>query len=208
MFCINCGAKNEDDVEFCSECGTNLKNGEVKSAPKGNEPDNNILYTLKPTFNFGYKFIAIFFNTLVYALLIGYICSEIIVALALYIPIIGLVCLLAILFVTFIRLLFENLEYSKLEYNFYRTKLEYKDGFLNKQEKTLKYKNVREVTMTQNIIERIFKIGKIRIFTNASSGVAYNNKNKNINGVVVHCIKNVNEEYKKVKELVDNENED
>ena len=44
MFCINCGAKNEDDVEFCSECGTNLKNGEVKSAPKGNEPDNNIYF--------------------------------------------------------------------------------------------------------------------------------------------------------------------
>lgn len=41
--------------------------------------------------------------------------------------------------------------------------------FLNKEIKKIKYKNIREITMNKNILERIFNIGTITIFTNAST---------------------------------------
>ena len=97
-------------------------------------------------------------------------------------------------------------QYNNLEYNFYATKVEYVDGFLNKEEKELKYKHIREVTMTQSILERLCAIGTIRIFTNASSGDYGNNRNNNMNGrngIYIHCVKNVQEQYKKIKEIID-----
>ena len=105
-----------------------------------------------------------------------------------------------------IKLIFEKIQYDNLEYNFYATKAEYIDGFLNKEQKELKYKYIREVTMTQNILERIFHIGTIRIFTNASSGMTYNNKHNKMygkNGLAIHCIENVKEQYQKVKDIID-----
>ena len=79
------------------------------------------------------------------------------------------------------------------------------------KEKELKYKYIREVTMSQNIIERLFGIGKIKVFTNASSGMnngAYGNSMRNRNGIQIHCVENVEEQYKKVKELIDNGSQD
>ena len=112
-----------------------------------------------------------------------------------------------------IKLIFEKLQYDALEYNFYATKVEYKDGFLNKEEKELKYKYIREVTMNKSILERIFNIGTIRIFTNASSGTTYNSKHNKMygkNGLAIHCIKDVKEQYQKIKNIIDEgtENED
>ena len=106
-----------------------------------------------------------------------------------------------------IKMIFEKIQYDHYEYNFYNTKVEYIDGFLNKEEKELKYKYVREVTMNQNIIERLFKLGTIRIFTNASSGYnsAYggNNSMRNRNGIYIHCVTNVKEKYETIKEIID-----
>ena len=42
-----------------------------------------------------------------------------------------------------------------------RTKVEYKDGFLNKETKELKYKSIREIKMVQSVLERIFGIGYV-----------------------------------------------
>ena len=74
------------------------------------------------------------------------------------------------------------------------------------EEKELKYKYIREVTMSQNILERVFNIGTIKIFTNASSGSTYNSKHNKMygkNGLGIHCIENVKEQYAKVKEIID-----
>ena len=70
---------------------------------------------------------------------------------------------------TVIRLIIIDKEYKSSKYVFYKTRVEYKNGFLNKEIKKIKYKNIREITMNKNILERIFNIGTITIFTNAST---------------------------------------
>ena len=205
MFCKNCGAEINDDARFCPKCG-NDKQGEKKVSKKVVE-DNQIKKQIKPEFNWPYKIITTFGTALVYLFIVFfYFFAEIEEDLLFISPIISFIMIgVAVLYVL-IKLLLGKLQYDDLEYNFYATKVEYKDGFLNKEEKELKYKYIREVTMTQNILERIFNIGTIRIFTNASSGNYGYGRNHNMrgkNGIFIHCVKNVKDEYNKVKEIID-----
>ena len=93
------------------------------------------------------------------------------------------------------KILVEKMRHKSLKYNFYRTKIEYIDGFFNKEEKELKYKFIREVTMSRNLLERICGIGTVRIYTNASNGF--------YNGILIHCLTNVEEKYKIIKQVID-----
>lgn len=61
--------------------------------------------------------------------------------------------------------------------------------------------------MHQNILERFCGIGTINIFTNASSGV-YGSSNEHgsmagKNGICIHCVENVQEEYRKIRQIID-----
>lgn len=212
MFCKNCGAEVNEGAAFCPKCGTAV--GGEATTKKQIVEDGEVKYQVKPKFIFGYKLITSIGRGLLYFLIFAMYffaeiedsrnASEVIGMLTGIFFGIMIVCII-------IKLIFENIQYKHYEYNFYNTKLEYIDGFLNKEEKELKYKFIREVTMSQNIIERLFGIGKIKVFTNASSGMgngAYGNGIKNRNGIQIHCVENVVEQYQKVKELIDNGSEE
>ena len=53
------------------------------------------------------------------------------------------------------------------------------------------------------ILERMFKIGTIRIFTNATNGYNENNGARNRNGIYIHCITDVKEKYEQIKAIID-----
>ena len=210
MFCKKCGAEMNDDARFCPTCGYYTQGGATVEKVKENKvEDNEVKYQLKPKFHLGYKFITNFARAILYIVLFGFIILGDIdedvrdIAAVLGNGVGIAVGVLAIYMV--IKLIFEKIQYDHFEYNFYNTKVEYIDGFLNKEEKELKYKHIREVALKQNILERIFGIGTIRIFTNATSGYAYGNHNnmKNMNGIQIHCVANPKEQYEKVKALID-----
>ena len=210
MFCKECGTENTNEATFCEKCGTSLKE-DVKNEVN-NKVDKTVLkHNIKPIYNWGYKIITIGLSSVIFALiLIFYIFEEFtfMIMSGFSIFILGGIALYVGL-----RLLFEKLQYDKLDFNFYSDRMEYKDGFLNITEKELKYKFIRETTMTQNILERLFKIGTIRIFTNASSGMgaAYgkaNNMKMQQNGILIHCVNNVKEEYEAIKKIIDEGTED
>lgn len=105
---------------------------------------------------------------------------------------------------------FRKIQYSKTNYEFLKTKVEYVDGFFNQEEKEVKYKYIREVVMTQNIFERMFGLGCIRLYTSASSAISTANEHSQTgkNGIMIHCVKNVKENYKIIKELIDKSESD
>ena len=86
-------------------------------------------------------------------------------------------------------------QYENYNYDFYRTKVIYRDSFLNVSEKEVKYKYIREVTMRQTFVQRFFNIGNIILFTNAETGYG--------NGIYVHNVENVSDIYKKIKTIID-----
>ena len=210
MFCKNCGAEMNDTAKFCPKCGADIT-GESKKSVEVKE-DSTVKFQLKPKFNWGYKIlcslgVAILWTIIIVFWIFGSIDDvDLLMAVLPVISFIPMIIIGIVIVCVAIKLIFEKIQYDTLEYNFYATKAEYIDGFLNKEQKELKYKYIREVTMTQNILERIFHIGTIRIFTNASSGMAYNNKHNKMygkNGLAIHCIENVKEQYQKVKDIID-----
>ncbi|MBO5141739.1 MAG: PH domain-containing protein [Clostridia bacterium] len=207
MFCKECGNFMNDDAAFCNSCGTpvgqvanNFENMSVDSKKE----DNVVRLTLKPTFVLGYQILRMIGNSLVWLFIIQLWIIDIIAAFSLM-PALAWGIIALVFGIHLIKLFFEKAQYKKIEYRFLKTKVEYVDGFLNKEEKQLKYEHVREVTMSQNVLERMFGIGRIRLYTNASS--AYNTgRNHNQtgkNGIDIHCIVNVKEQHKLVKEILD-----
>lgn len=200
MFCKKCGYQMDEGEKFCPQCGTSIimNNQEQKN-------DNIIKFKLKPEFNIGYKFLSSLWQVIVFLFLINIFVIRLYVLWAIF-PITIVITLIVVLLYITIKMLFESKQYDNLEYNFYNTKVEYIDGFLNKEEKELRYKYIREVTMTQNIFERMFGLGTIRIFTNASSG-GYGGKNHNSmkmkNGIFIHCVEDVRNQYNYIKEIID-----
>ena len=198
MFCKNCGTEMSDTARFCPKCGNDR--GEQEQRREVVE-DNNIRFQLKPEFNMLYQFLSALWSGFVVLFLIAYCITGL--PLLFYFPILPIVFL--VIYIA-IKMVVVNMQYKNLNYNFYTTKVEYIDGFLNKEEKELKYKFVREVTMSRNLLERICGIGTIKIFTNASSGGyggGNHNSMKGRNGIFIHCLADVEEQYRIVKQIID-----
>lgn len=200
MFCRNCGTEIDDTAKFCPKCG------KAVVAEKEVVEDNIVKLQIKPKFNIGYKILknlSPLIIVLIFSLIFLFPLFTIFIIfpqILLAIIVIIVVCVIGIMVI-------DKKQYDNMEYNFYNTKVEYKDGFLNKEEKELKYKSVREVTMTQGILERMFGLGTIRIYTNASSAVYSQGSHTNmqgINGIFIHCVENVEEQYKLIKQIIDN----
>ena len=198
MFCKNCGTEMSDTARFCPKCGNDR--GEQEQRREVVE-DNNIRFQLKPEFNMLYQFLSALWSGIVVLFFIAYFITGL--PLLFYFPILPIGFL--VIYIAG-KMVVGNMQYKNLNYNFYTTKVEYVDGFLNKEEKELKYKFVREVTMSRNILERICGIGTIKIFTNASSG-GYGGRNHNSmkgrNGIFIHCLADVEEQYRIVKQIID-----
>ncbi len=202
MFCRNCGEEISDTAQFCPKCGYSIKNGEPEK--KKAVEDNVVKFKLKPTFSVPYKTISALWDAIVWIFVISVLIINLPV-LWVEFPITGLITFAIVAVYVAGKILLGKKQYENLDFNFYATKVEYVDGFLNKEEKELKYKYVREVTMTQSIIERMFNLGTIKIFTNASSGGNVNNRHNGMagrNGVYIHCVSNVKEQYQTIKQII------
>lgn len=204
MFCKNCGTEMNDTARFCPKCGFD-RSGAIQQKREIVE-DNKIRCQVKPEFNIIYKLLSNLWKAIIYMFFICFLFTNLYKFWSIY-PVTLLWTIGIMLIYVVVKMILENMQYKDLEYNFYATKIEYKDGFLNKEEKELKYKYIREVTMNQNILERICGIGTIRIYTNASSGSygisSSHNSTRGRNGIYIHCVEDVQEQYRTIKQIID-----
>lgn len=206
MFCKSCGAELKEDASFCNVCGTPV--GEVKAVHKTEEDkkeDNVLRLEIKPTFNVGYQLLKTLWNIFFTLLIIDIFFIDVTDAIVIF-PTLGWGIVAVVSIIYLVKLFFDKVQYKNASYKFYKTKVEYIDGFLNKEQKQLKYEHIREVSSTQNIIERMFNLGKIKLYTSASG--IYDNRRRNHsqerkNGIYIHCVKDVDDKLKEVKALLD-----
>lgn len=189
MFCEKCGTKLPDDCKFCTNCGNSIASTDKTTAKVS---DTEIQLNVKPTFSFGYMVLPSLIIYLVIALFIGIGVGAAEPAAG-----IGTALFLFLIFAVIIgiKALINKKQYSNYTYDFYKTKVVYKDSFLNISEKEVKYKYIREVTMRQTFIQRFFNLGNIILFTNAETGLG--------NGIFIVNVKDVQDVYKKVKSIID-----
>ena len=217
MFCRKCGNQLEENAKFCAKCGTAtevsteateaIESTPVQRVVEEKKVDKNVIkYTLKPTYQVGYKLCTnIIWTVLFVVFIIFYMTEDFMLTWEILSKYAGFMFLGGTIYIL-IKMAFEKKQYDNLQYNFYHNKLEYVDGFINKEQKELKYKHIREVTMSQNILERIFNIGTIKVHTSASSGMASSSNHGGMNGrngITVHCITDIRTKYQTIKEIID-----
>ena len=191
MFCEKCGTKLPDEAEFCTNCGTRISDS--KETPK-EEPkkvvDNEIQLQVKPTYKFGYMALP---SLLIYIFLIAMV-LLIFVNVDFFVGI-AITAMFTIILGSIwgIQVAINRKQYKSYTYDFYKTKVIYKDSFLNVSEKEVKYKYIREITMRQTFIQRYFDLGNVILYTNAETGLG--------NGIFIKNISNVQEIYKQIKEI-------
>ena len=193
MFCSNCGKEITEGSQFCGNCGTavnGVKNENTKKVVS-KEQDNNVVLSVKPKFKI----------YVILPALITFIIIEMFLIFAMvmseeteeFLPVVlgmGAFWLLVI----GISTLIQRKQYKCYKYDFYKTKVVYRDSFLNICEKEVKYKFIREVTLMQGFIQRAFNLGTIVLFTNAESGFA--------NGIRIVNIENPKQVYSQIKETI------
>lgn len=191
MFCEKCGVKLPDSAEFCTNCGTNIARGTQKTTGE-KISDTQIQLRVQPTFKFGYIVLP---SLLVYSIFI-LIFSSIMGIISASIGFkVFFVCIFIMAIIIGIKTAINKKQYECYCYDFYKTKVIYKDSFLNLSEKEVKYKYIREVTMRQTFIQRFFNIGNIVLFTNAETGFA--------NGILIMNVENVQDVYRDIKNVID-----
>jgi len=90
--------------------------------------------------------------------------------------------------------IFRAVQYKCTSYEFFERYLEYKDSFLNQEEKTIEYIDIKEIGLAKKILDRIMGFGTITIRTNA--------ENENENGIIMVSIKNPQQAYEAIDEII------
>ena len=192
MFCEKCGTQLPDTALFCTNCGTNVSTISATNQPTEKVIDTDVQLQVKPTFNFGYMLLP--------SLIIGIVVILIFTLSFLAISpkvgfIMGLISCGIWGVIIGIKTIINKKKYDHFSYDFYQTKVIYKDSFLNVSEKEVKYKYIREVTMRQTFIQRFFNLGNIILYTNAETGFG--------NGINIINVENIAEVYQKIKSIID-----
>lgn len=189
MFCEKCGKQLSDTASFCDNCGASVNT--TKNTAK-NIQDTDILLRVKPNFKFSYMILPSYICWGVIILILGLMLGIGSMEAGLSIIILGFIILSLILG---IKAIIKKKQYNNYYYDFYKTKVIFRDSFLNLSEKEVKYKYIREITMNQTFIQRFFNLGNIILFTNAETGFG--------NGIFIINVENSQEVYKKIKTLIE-----
>lgn len=181
MKCQICGAELKRPGEVCNNCMNEILE------EKKYEKDDEVLYELRKKFKVLFESSFYLENAIIMVIiLIGAIQFSM---LKLY-----FVFLALMITIFLISMLLKKKKIESYVYKFYKTKLVYEYTFLRRESKTIKYKDIKEITYSQTIWERFCKLGQIQINTN--SGNIFRN------GIDIDCVENVEDACRNIKKIV------
>ena len=173
------------------------------------EDKGEVLYELKPTFNFLYELVmptgrkirsalmSIILAIVIKVILIfskSYILgfnNELINSIYNVCDILMILVIILTMIFFAARIIFQILEYRGMSYKFYEDCMTSENTFLNQTRKTIDYINIREVEIRRSIIDRIMGFGIIIVYTNAEK--AYGS------ATVIYAIKDTQRHYNEIK---------
>ena len=176
------------------------------------EDKGEVLYELKPTFNFLYELVmptgrkirsalmSIILAIVIKVILIfskSYILgfnNELINSIYNVCDILMILVIILIMIFFSARIIFQILEYRGMSYKFYEDCMTSENTFLNQTRKTIDYINIREVEIRRSIIDRIMGFGIIIVYTNAEK--AYGS------ATVIYAIKDTQRHYNEIEKII------
>jgi uncharacterized membrane protein YdbT with pleckstrin-like domain len=104
----------------------------------------------------------------------------------------------------------KKLNYSRTAYKFFDDKLEFEEGFFSRNKKVVRYRDILEVSLRKGILQRTCGLGTIYLATLATGSGPRSNPfyslgfgNISASGIGVRDIRNPDEIFEKVRELID-----
>jgi membrane protein YdbS with pleckstrin-like domain len=104
----------------------------------------------------------------------------------------------------------KKLNYARTEYRFFSDRLEFEEGFFSLNRKVIKYRDVKEVTLREGILQRSVGLGTIYLAPLATGSGPRNNPffsmgfgNVSASGIAVRDVQTPVEVYERVRKLVD-----
>jgi membrane protein YdbS with pleckstrin-like domain len=108
----------------------------------------------------------------------------------------------------------KKLSYARTEYKFFDDRLEFEEGFFSLNKKTIKLRDVREVTLRKGPFQRWYGLGSIYLATlatgswnsmNAFTAIGFGNVTAS--GIVVRDIAAPDEAYEQISKLIEQSRE-
>ena len=204
MICRNCSLEGGVPA-YCVDCDLPVLTKKEQTKKRENV---DLLYSLKPKFNPLYNLtlcmlkavpiaivltIAMWITMTILAIEIGGVMID-----YLYVIESDLLTALLLIYAALVvmRFLFVWIHYINLEYNFYPTKMERTNGFINRSIRQVEYDEIRRVGVTEHMLQRAFNQGSIVFQLKGSS---FND----IAFVRLHCIENTDEELDIINKIID-----
>ncbi len=179
MFCEKCGQSLGTDANFCSHCGARVTAPAAvptisyATSPADRISEDQPIYVLRPTFIGWVTALSVLPIQIFMTIWAGGFCGGFSTLGMKGLQAVGLGGVLPpwFPFVFFACLAFFGIPgvvyfgkmrtYARTEYRFYPNRLEYYEGFLNIQQKSILYRNVQEVTLRKGLIQRRYNLGTI-----------------------------------------------
>lgn len=105
----------------------------------------------------------------------------------------GLAFILFVFAIPFVAYVLKKNTYSQTEYRLFDDRLEYAEGFLNVENKSIGFDNIQEISMTRGIIQKKYGLGTIILKTAGQGPNA---------GVYVRDIENPEDIYETLKQIL------
>jgi hypothetical protein len=214
MYCKECCRDIGEQVKFCPQCGAAQSSEHPRTATAVKEPEpaspvdnSEPLLVIRPVFIRWVTIAGIIplqiFMTLWGRGFFGGFSMFAVKALGLNLPtwftfvFFGALFFFGIPFLTYFA---TKRTSAATEYRFYPDRLEYAEGFWTAEQKSIKFRDIKEVHLRQGIVQRKHGLGTLHLST--PSGSAMPSSNRAFSGIRLHNIPNVEEVYQQVKELV------
>ena len=104
----------------------------------------------------------------------------------------------------------KKLNYARTEYKFSNDRLEFEEGFFTINEKIVRYRDVREVTLRKGLFQRMYDLGTIYLATEATGSSSRPNVfnalgfgNVSASGIGVCDIRDPDQTFERIRSMVD-----
>lgn len=204
MYCTTCGYAVQNAANFCANCGTNTGPGRSASRRVRSGPSSPV-FSLRPKFVPWLSVLSILplqiFMTIWGAFFFGGFATVALGFVGTSLPkwapffVAGSFFFIAIPIAAYVL---KQKSYAKTEYQFHPHKLDYYEGFLTVEEKSIDYDNITEVNLRKGIFQKMWGLGTIILTTPATS----NGGGRARSGILIADVPNPDRVYQQVKELI------